>query len=279
MRPLLASLVLLAACDRPQPQEEPKTLLSAGAPSSPLTIVNQCSADVWIMAQPNAGSPELPDGIMKLPAKGGSHGYTIPAAGWAGRFWPKTGCDASGQSCTTGQAVPPCPPTGCQPPADTKVEFFFPAAGAADRPYYDVSLVDGYSTAMSIKPSASGGACVPTSCKLDLAKCPSSEIEGIGDLRIEGPGGVGQCFAPCKKWTWPTPLGDGKTEQDAVGAAMCCPNPPVSSEQCNAGDVVKTQYVKLVHEECPSAYSFAFDDQGGSHDCPNGTSFTVTLCP
>lgn len=260
-------------------QEVSKTPPAAAGPS-PLTVTNNCTTDVWVASQPNAGSPELPDGVVKLAAKGGSHGYSIPSAGWAGRFWPKTGCDASGQSCTTGQAIPPCPPTGCQPPADTKVEFFFPASTSSSRPYYDVSLVDGYSMAMKIEPSTSDATCVPTSCKLDLSKCPSHEIDSIGDLQIKGTGGaVAQCFAPCKKWTWPTPLGDGKTEQDPIGSAMCCPNPPVSPEQCNAGDVAKTQYVNLVHETCPSAYSFSFDDKGGSHDCPNGTSFLVTLCP
>lgn len=278
MRHTLVAALLVLACDR-HVLEESKTPPVASAPL-PLSFTNNCSQDVWVASQPNAGYYALPGGSIKLSANGGTTGYTLPSAGWAGRFWPKTGCDESGESCTTGQAIPPCPPTGCQPPADTKVEFFFPPSSSSSRPYYDVSLVDGFSIAMKIEPSTSDATCVPTSCSLDLSQCPTSEIDGVGDLRIQvSPGDVVQCFSPCKKWTWPTPLGDGKTEQDATGSAMCCPNPPVSSEQCNEGDVARTEYVQVVHEQCPSAYSFAFDDKGGSHDCPNGTRFTVTLCP
>jgi hypothetical protein len=280
MRTHLAVALLVISCDRQVLQEEPKAPLTV-APALPLSFTNNCTQDVWIASQPNAGYGVLPGpGATKLAARGGTLSYTLPSAGWAGRFWPKTGCDASGESCTTGQAIPPCPATGCQPPADTKVEFFFPPSSSSSRPYYDVSLVDGFSIAMRIEPSTSDATCVPTSCELDLSSCPADEIDGVGDLRIwNGSGDVVQCFAPCKKWTWPTPLGDGQTEQSTVGAAMCCPNPPASSEQCNAGPVAKTKYVELAHAECSSAYSFAFDDKGGSHDCPNGTTFAVTLCP
>ncbi len=79
--------------------------------------------------------------------------FNIPDFGWAGRFWPKTGCDGSGQSCAVGQSVAPCPSGGCQPPADTKVEFFFPSVSDSNAIWYDVSLVDGYSLPMEIIPS------------------------------------------------------------------------------------------------------------------------------
>jgi hypothetical protein len=243
-----------------------------------VNVINQCPMDVWLASQPNANFPELPDGVVRLAAKTGTHGYTMPQAGWAGRFWPKTGCDSSGQNCATGQAIPPCPPQGCQPPADTKIEFFFGPAGGTERPYYDVSLVDGYSLAAKIDPSTSGGRCTPTSCSLDLAQCPTNEIDSVGDLQIKSGADVAQCFAPCKKWTWPTPLGDGGTEADPTGQAMCCPS-PVTPEQCKAGAVKGTEYVKLVHQACPSAYAFSYDDEGGSHDCDPGTTFMVTLCP
>jgi hypothetical protein len=280
MRTVVAALLFVAACNRQVLEEEPSKKLGAtAAPAMSLSFTNHCSMDVWVASQPNAGYNPLPGGSVKLAANGGKTSYSVPAGGWAGRFWPKTNCNASGDACTTGQAIPPCPPTGCQPPADTKVEFFFPPTSSSDRPYYDVSLVDGFSIAMKIDPSTSDATCVPTSCSLDLTQCPVTENEGIGDLRIMSGDDIVQCFSPCKKWTWPTPLGDGQTEQDNVGSAMCCPNPPVTPEECNAGAVAQTEYVELVHAECPSAYSFAFDDKGGSHDCPNGTTFHVTLCP
>lgn len=281
MRHVLVVLSLVLACERQVLEEEPSKQLGATATVvPPLTFLNNCTEDVWLASQPNAGYNPLPGGSVKLAADGGTTTYSLPASGWAGRFWPKTHCGASGDACLTGQALPPCPATGCQPPADTKVEFFFPPTDSAKRPYYDISLVDGFSMAMKIEPSNYDATCVPTSCSLDLTSCPAAENEGIGDLRITDVSGtVVQCFAPCKKWTWPTPMGDGHTEQTPVGAEMCCPNPPVTPAECNAGAVAQTEYVQLVHEECPSAYSFAFDDKGGSHDCPNGTTFVVTLCP
>lgn len=42
---------------------------------------------------------------------------------------------------------------GCQPPAETKIEFFFPPAGDPRNVWYDISLVDGYSLSMEIIPS------------------------------------------------------------------------------------------------------------------------------
>lgn len=282
-----AVVVLLAAscnkADEPSPkgggvQADPGTP-APEAPPAGVTITNSCSTDIWIASTPNAGAPPLPDGIVKLAAGGGSHAYDIPADGWAGRFWPKTGCDDSGENCSTGQAVPPCPPNGCQPPADTKIEFYFGEAGGSSRPFYDVSLVDGYSLPAKIVPSTSGGRCTPTSCALDLAACPAKEIDGVGDLRIKDGRDVVQCFAPCKKWTWPTPLGDGGSEGTQPGIDMCCPNPPVSPMQCRAGQIEQTKYVALVRKECPTAYSYSFDDKGGSHDCDPGTTFAVTFCP
>lgn len=79
--------------------------------------------------------------------------FTIPDSGWAGRFWPKTECDSNGQNCAVGQSVAPCPSTGCQPPAHTKVEFFYPPINNANTVWYDISLVDGYSLPMEIIPS------------------------------------------------------------------------------------------------------------------------------
>ena len=43
--------------------------------------------------------------------------------------------------------------------------------------------------------------------------------------------------------------------------------------------VVHTSYVALVHARCPSAYSYAYDDDAGLHACPAATRFEVTFCP
>ena len=252
---------------------------AAQAQTARLSVRNNCGFPVWMASLNNAGQPPLADGIVRL-ARNDVHNYAIPDGGWAGRLWPKTGCNANGRNCVAGDAVPPCPPTGCQPPADSKVEFNFARLSSSDSSWYDITLVDGYSLPFRIAPrGASSGSCVATSCALSVAACPQNEIQGLGNLRVVKNGTVVQCLSPCKRWNWPPPIGLGKSEQQGLGQAVCCPTPPVSSGECRAGIVVQTYYVKNVRAACPTAYSFAYDDEAGLHTCPADAAFDVTLCP
>lgn len=74
----------------------------AFAHSRQISFTNRCSQDVWVSPLTNAQGPPHPDGIRRL-ANGATHVYQISDAGWGGRFWPKTGCDANGQNCEVGQ--------------------------------------------------------------------------------------------------------------------------------------------------------------------------------
>jgi hypothetical protein len=233
--------------------------------------------EVWVSPLTNAQGPPLAGGIVKLNNQA-SYAYQIPDSGWGGRFWPKTGCDGSGQNCEVGQSSDPCGPTGCDPPADTKVEFFFPPSSDPNDVWYDVSLVDGYSLAAEIIPDRNGGACVPTNCALSLDRCPQNEND-VGDLRVITNGRTVACLSPCKKWNYPPPFGLGRPEDIAPGVNYCCPTPPIQPAECSSGIVINTQYVNLIHQSCPSAYSYAYDDMAGLHNCPTDTNFQVTFCP
>lgn len=128
-------------------------LVSSSLADRRITFKNRCPQTVWISPLTNAqGAPIGP--IQQL-GQQQEYAYIVPDGGWGGRFWPKIGCDGSGQNCQVGQSNPPCPANGCQPPADTKVEFFYPAVNSQDAVWYDVSLVDGYSLPMEILPSQS----------------------------------------------------------------------------------------------------------------------------
>jgi len=208
---------------------------------------------------------------------GATGAYQIPNGGWGGRFWPKTGCDGSGHNCEVGQSMPPCLPTGCDPPAETKVEFFFDPSGAGAT-WYDISLVDGYSLAAEIVPSVQEGSCITTKCAMSLDACPTGENH-VGDLRVQKNGRTVQCLAPCKKWNFPPPFGLGQPENIDPGLHLCCPTPPIYPEECRTNIVVSTQYVNLVHRDCPTAYSYSYDDEAGLHVCPNEVNFQVTFCP
>lgn len=121
------------------------------------------------------------------------------------------------------------------------------------------------------------GSCITTNCAVSLSKCPSND-NSVGDLRVMRNGRVVQCLAPCKKWNYSKPYGMQKSEKVGAGLHLCCPTPPVSSKQCTAGPVTKTKYVNLIHRDCPTAYSYAYDDHAGLHNCPNPTNFKINIC-
>lgn len=255
----------------------PSTALAQSTHTTRLSVTNQCDFPVWMATIPNANIAPLSDNTVQL-STGQSHDYSIPSSGWAGRFWPKVGCDSNGLNCAAGEAIPPCPPSGCQPPADTKVEINFPNLDSTDQSWYNISLVDGYSLPVEIKPRGEeSGSCITTECKISLAECPQNETQDLGDLRVFNNGNAVQCLAPCKKWNYPSPYGLGKPETEAPGVDLCCPYDDV--ERCRTGIVAQTNYVQTVHSLCPTAYSYAYDDEAGLHSCLTQESFDVTLCP
>jgi hypothetical protein len=233
-----------------------------------LTVTNKCAFTVWLATTPNFQIPPLPDGEVRLDT-GNRYVYSIANAGWAGRFWPKYGCDDAGTNCLFGQSSAPCPSDGCQPPADTKIEFNFPPQPPTSDSWYDISLVDGYSLPMEIIPRGiNQGSCIATNCAMSLDDCPQDETTGLGDLRVIKNGQTVACLAPCKKWNYPPPYGFGFSETVDPGVMFCCPTPPVSPLECRTGPVIATKYVNLIHASCPTAYSYAYDDEGGLHNCP-----------
>lgn len=243
-----------------------------------LSVTNQCDFPVWMATQPNTEIAPLPEGTVKL-EKGQSQDYAIPSDGWAGRLWPKTGCDSNGTNCAAGEAVQPCPPSGCNPPADTLIEFNFSNLSSTNPTWYDISLVDGYSLPIEIKPrEGESGSCITTRCDLSLNDCPQDETQGLGDLRVINNENVVQCLSPCKKWSYPSPPGLGKPETESPGIYLCC-IAPLTGEECSTGPVIQTQYVQTVRQACPTTYSYAYDDAAGLHDCPTQNSFDVMLCP
>lgn len=213
-----------------------------------IRVKNHCSHELWISPLTSSNGPPLSDGFPYL-APNEHHVFRIPDSGWEGRIWPKTGCNEDGQACAVGQSIAPCDPSGCPPPAETKIEFFFPPVDEDHSVWYDISLVDGYTLPVEIIPSRKvcfelfkliqiqsipsleqTGSCVRTDCRISLEKCPTDE-DDVGDLRIRNENGeTVACLAPCKRWNYPAPFGLGRDEQEEAGLQLCCPTPPVSTE-------------------------------------------------
>jgi hypothetical protein len=108
----------------------------------------------------------------------------------------------------------------------------------------------------------------PTTCqpgtKCDSGKGETNKCTIIGD----GPRGFKSCC--------PDGYGCEVPEGQKTGK---CASIRIENPECNKGPVVKTQYVKKVRDNCPSVYSFAYDDFGGDHACGQGTKINALLCP
>jgi hypothetical protein len=250
-----------------------------------LRIVNHCAEPIWI-----AHATALPDDQNVRLEPGAHHDYPIPASGLASaRFWPKLGCDATGHACRIGDTGEgggaPCGPGGCHPPIDSKFEVTFAPIGSGQATFYNLSLVDGYTLPFAVTPVGPGagdGGCTVSDCgALTLDACPRAEDLGLGhddvDLRIDD-----GCLSPCKAWHYPPPYGLGRPESEEPGRHLCCPA-PMTPEACrDTSDplsVEHTDFVALIHDACPTAYAYSYDDAAGLHACPSTTGFEVVFCP
>jgi len=278
---------------------------TAGAPAQRLTMVNSCQYPIWVQQQ---GMPSGTPAVIQI-GQGAKISYDIPAAGLAStRFWPKLGCDSSGNNCAMGQSSPPCPAKGCPPPVDSKLEatwgcLFSDPSKCASTPqgnkidmttWWNASAVDGYTLPYTITATGGDGrkACSNVDCSgLTAAGCPTDDDLSTGgkypqyksqneNVKGSSPTWAG-CFSTCSKLTYPTYGGDGvQPPQDPKAQMYCCPTPPVSSPQCVAGPVPKTKFVAAVHAMCKNTvYGYAYDDTVGLRQCSSNTVFTMTFGP
>jgi len=270
-------------------------------------MTNHCAYTIWVQQN------NMPDGtpsVVEL-ASGAFHDYDIPEEGLpATRFWPKAGCDSNGDNCVIGQSSPPCPLLGCAPPVDSKIEVTW-GCTLADQSqcaftdqgqqlglvtYYNSSAVDGYTFPYTVTvDSEEGGSCNDLDCsELLVDECPVDENLSVGlngifpeysdvDLRVLNSSlsssALG-CFAPCKKFNYPTYGGLGLEESSDEAVLYCCPTPPISPEECRQGPADTMNYTNLIHQKCSGGvYGYAYDDGVGLHGCSSATKIEMTIGP
>jgi len=152
--------------------------------------------------------PEMGIAQMNLAAGTGSSVlcFPIPTAGkkiqWSGNMFPRTGCNATGQACETGECASeangPCPTgKGGNPPVSL-FEFTFTNQTIAPPPdagpdFYDISIIGGINLGVEVGPIAGTFAAVsgdPYSCETagnrmasgELSACPwtvNPTVEGV----------------------------------------------------------------------------------------------------
>merc|ERR1719189_345946 len=101
------------------------------------------------------------------------------------RWWPKTGCDGSGENCLMGESGGPylaCPPGGCSPPIDSKFEATFGSTDGND--WYDASQVDGWTLPYDAVFRCRGQVTNANCNGLTAAICPTQNIDGIGYVKL-----------------------------------------------------------------------------------------------
>ncbi len=87
--PIFFILALLGVC-----------LFSVTSAYHVFLFTNRCPFPIWLAVSGNAGNEHLNLKDMKIDPQ---HGTGLPFPnGWTGKVWSKTGCNETGESCTTG---------------------------------------------------------------------------------------------------------------------------------------------------------------------------------
>ncbi|KAH0714667.1 hypothetical protein KY284_007572 [Solanum tuberosum] len=174
--------------------------------------------------------------------------FTAPVT-FSGRIWGRTGCnfDKNGNgSCLTGDCGPSLKCTGTGKTPASLAEFTL-----GDRDFYDVSLVDGFNVPISVTPLNGKGNCSVAGCNGDLRQnCPS-------ELAVKNNGKVIGCRSACDVFN---------TDE------YCCRGNYGNPSTCQP-----TFYSKKFKEDCPTAYSYAYDDPTSIFTC-SGTDYVVAFC-
>ncbi|KAG6625052.1 thaumatin-like protein 1 [Carya illinoinensis] len=227
----------------------------AGAQSARITFTNNCPSTIWPGTLTSDQKPQLSTTGFELASKA-SRSLDVQAP-WKGRFWARTRCstDASGKfscataDCASGQVA--CNGNGAIPPASL-VEINIAENGGKD--YYDVSLVDGFNLPVSVATQGGTGDCKTSSCPANVnAACPA-------ELQVKGSdGSVLACKSACTAFNQPQ---------------YCCTGDFSTPDKCPP-----TNYSKIFEDQCPQAYSYAYDDQNSTFTCSGGPNYVITFCP
>ncbi|KAJ8899788.1 hypothetical protein K2173_019488 [Erythroxylum novogranatense] len=228
----------------------------SGALAGTFTITNKCPYTVWPATLASAGRPQLSKTGFQLSSGSSSSIDNVPG-NWIGRVWARTKCatDAAGKfTCATadcGSGQIQCNGKGAIPPASLAE---FTLNGDQRKDFYDLSLVDGYNLPLSITPQGGSPGCKVTSCQNDVNKvCPQ-------ELAVKGrDGSTIACKSACVAFNKPN---------------YCCTGNFNKPETCPP-----TNYSKIFKNQCPQAYSYAYDDKSSTFTCPTGRSYLITFCP
>ncbi|CAH0545826.1 unnamed protein product [Brassicogethes aeneus] len=204
-------------------------------------ITNKDGGEIWVGIQGNSGKAALENGGFKL-GQGQTRSVQAPND-WAGRFWSRQWCDSGNGQCVVGNCNGvECQGRGGNPPV-TLIEITLAGWGGQD--FYDISLVDGYSCPATITPIGGQGKCRALKCLARINdQCPN-------DLKVNTQHGVLGCKSACLRFN---------TDQ------YCCRGAYGTKETCKT-DQWAVNSAKFFKQQCPDAYSYAYDDDTSTFTC------------
>lgn len=321
---MITTFILACSSTPTQVEVSPTHTPSPGVPTAhTFTFKNSCSEMVWVGSYGQNGSPAIDGGGWEM-APSLSLSFTV-AVGNSGRIWPRTGCSfgADGKCpvegvncCTTGGCLVSdgknfgleCAQTGA-PPATLAEWTLDAASGNGPIDYYDMSMVDGWSVPVSMKPVAGtyneqpdpgigSWWCEEDGCTQGAAPvCPDAyRVTGSPD----------SCRSPCmaatdagspdatklcctcsltEPVTCPDPAcagGYGCTpyHDPAYPADMVCD--PWNADTARAWDATAISYIDAVKKACPNVYSWQFSDVAGTFNCRKSgglVDYIIEFCP
>ena len=235
--------------------------LTPGTGQRLFVFVNNLKQTIWVGGGTSPGiNPD--DGLPYPPIT--TTGWVLPAGNsvstlvpnhWDGRFWGRTGCDASGANCATGNCPGGLQCTAFAQPPATLAEFNLEGERKPQGDTYDISLVDGSNVPLYINtiggttpdPMSANG-CTSAGCTSDV-QCPSL---------LQIPGG---CKSAC--------LAFG-TDQ------YCCQGTYSDAQKCNPA-LWPVNYAQPFKTAESFAYSYAYDDATSTLTCKGSCGYRITF--
>ncbi|KAM5527309.1 hypothetical protein FOXYSP1_20181 [Fusarium oxysporum f. sp. phaseoli] len=210
------------------------------------TLKNQCSSEViWPAIQGslevngNTINDPIPAGLALNPFKSFTTApFPVP---WSGRIWARQHCKGDGTNCRVGD----CGASSCWGKS-TKAVTLFEVTAEPEKLWYNLSLVDGYTTGISVVPDKKG--CKTLTCDVPPflgghdpsdTLCPATNLKlSNPELPFKSLDQVDGCLSDCSLY--------GTDE-------YCCQNAWNDPNKCPASSA-------WFKEACPDAYSYPYDD-------------------
>lgn len=239
----------------PPPQSPPPSP-SSTTPNTRFIIRNNCPYTVWFSSYTQTGGTLDPPSATLTP----SMEYAVNATSkWSGRMWARTGCKIQGENlvCETGDCRPRCDGTTVGELPTTVAEIALDAFGGMD--FYDVSLVDGFNVPITITPISGNKSGHGTPFDCGIASCKTN-VNTFCPMELQytnANGIVVGCRSACDAF---------KTDE------YCCSGNNNTPQSCPP-----SPYSKTFKAACPSAYSYAFDDETSTFTCREAR-YLVTFC-